>query len=145
MPSLRTFLRGSLMAGLAVLLSGCQTSDEPLETCTDRRAYQVPFDQLTDAQLRVEIARACGRVLIGFKEANASRGVDDRGAVLTSAATISTMKQYLVDHDVQITWEGLSLPAVAATMDWSFTEVAALRRHPNIDYLEPVFSGNWAE
>src|SRR5690349_5994110 len=65
-------------------------------------------------------------------EANASRGVDDRGAVLTSAATISTMKQYLVDHDVQITWEGLSLPAVAATMDWSFTEVAALRRHPNI-------------
>jgi hypothetical protein len=104
------------------------------------RAYTEPWAELTDEQLNVEISRACGRVLIGFKEAERARGVDETGLSLTSAETVLRMKQLLRQLDVTIEHE-YDLPAVSARLHPRGDLIVTLRHHPHVDYLEPVFPG----
>jgi hypothetical protein len=124
-------------------LAGCNSSAAPREmSCAGTRAFSQPWHELTDAQLAIEIDRACGRVLIGFKEEGAVRGVDSHGRNLTSAETVSRMKTELATRGITVEGTSSLLPYVRAQMS-ALDAVSALRHHRNIDYLEPLFAGEW--
>lgn len=93
--------------------------------------------------LTAEIARAEGRVSIGFKEAGAERGVDLRGNVLVSPAAVQRTKERLTELGIAVEHEYRLTPAVVARMPIKLEMVSVLRTHPNVDYLEPVLPGNW--
>lgn len=93
--------------------------------------------------LVAEIARAEGRVFIGFKEADAERGVDARGNVLVSPVTVERMKERLAALGIAVEHEYGLTPAVVAHMPVNPGLVSVLRTHPNVDYLEPVLPGDW--
>lgn len=94
----------------------------------------------------MEIDRACGRVFVGFKEEGAIRGVDPQGRSLTSAETVARMTTYLGEREITIQWAGVDLPHVSARMSARLDLVTELRRHPNVDYLEPIFPGaRWGQ
>jgi hypothetical protein len=136
--------RALVCLGFLALASGCNASVDATEPqCTDTRLFSQPWDELSDAELRVEIARACGRVFVGFKEEGPARGVDPQGRNLTTAETVNRMKRYLVERGVTIEWQGGDLPHVSARMPTHLQLVRELRRHPNVDYLEPIFPGTF--
>lgn len=127
-----------------LFLASCSTGrivDSNCDPQTATRRYSAPWAELTEAQLREEVERACGRVSIGFKEAEAARGVDEQGRVLTAPGTVARMKAYLVNLGVALELEYELLPAVVARMPARQELVAELRSHPNVDYLEPAFPG----
>ena len=134
------------LASLAAL-AGCHavlaTADM---SCVQTRAFSKPWHDLSDAELRIEIDRACGRVFVGFKEEGSIRGVDPQGRSLTSAETVARMKSHLVEREITIEWAGIDLPHVSARMTARLELVTELRRHPNVDYLEPIFPGTrWGQ
>lgn len=94
-------------------------------------------------ELTAELARAEGRALIGFKEADAERGVDSRGNVLVSPATVRRIKERLAELGIAIEHEYRLTPTVAARVPIRLQMVSVLRAHPNVDYLEPVAPGDW--
>ncbi len=81
------------------------------------------------------------RVMIGFKDAGARRGVDAQGRVLASAASVAAGKALLRTRALTIDYEFRSTPGVIATIDAAL--VPTIRRHPNVDYLEVSTSGSW--
>jgi hypothetical protein len=134
-----------VLASLAVT-AGCSafllvSPDSPDASCVETRAFSKPWHDLSDAELRTEIDRACGRVFVGFKEEGATRGVDLQGRSLTSAETLARMKAHLTESDITIEWAAIDLPHVSARMSPSLALVTELRRHPNVDFLEPIFPG----
>jgi subtilisin family serine protease len=107
---------------------------------TDRRNTR--WWKMTDAELAQAVESAGGRVFIGFKEASAEGGVDNRGRVLTSAGVVRSIKEHLRSLNVAIEWESKSsMPMVGAKIPVAL--VASLRAHPNIDYIEPIFPGKF--
>ena len=115
-------------------------------SCTRTRAFDKPWQELSDAELRIEIERACGRVFIGFKEEGTLRGVDPQGRSVTGAETVARMKAYLAEREITIEWSAIDLPAVSARMPAQLTLVSEVRGHPNVDYLEPIFPGTrWGQ
>jgi hypothetical protein len=54
---------------------------------------------------------------------------------------VARMKSFLTGRGVEIQWEGRDLPHVSGWMPARLALVRELRRHPNVDYLEPVFPG----
>ena len=87
-----------------------------------------------------QMIRAGGnRALIGFKEANATDGVDSYGRVLTRSATTAGVRDLLRSLGVTLQYEFKNLPAVVAVIPPSI--VPALLANPNIDYVEPVGIG----
>ena len=134
----------------ALILASCLASSCASESVLDgactsspTRQYSGDWHRLSDTQLRVEIGRACGHVFVGFKEAGAVRGVDPQGANLTSSETVSQMTRYLVDRGVTLEWQSANLPHVSGRMAPRLDLVRELRRHRNIDYLEPIFPGSF--
>jgi hypothetical protein len=83
-------------------------------------------------------------VSIGFKEAGSARGVDAAGRNVTSEQTTQAMKGFLVARGVRLTWQASTLPGVAGYLPLRLELVRELRRHPNVDYLEPAITGTWA-
>ena len=132
---------------LFAALTGCNpvlaTTDM---SCVQTRAFSKPWHELSDDELRIEIDRACGRVFVGFKEEGAVRGVAPQGHSLTSAETVARMKSHLVEREITIDWAGIDLPHVSARMAARLELITELRRHPNVDYLEPIFPGTrWGQ
>lgn len=125
------------------MINGCAAPDELTGPCTpvESREFTEPWNQLSDAELYSEIVRACGHVFVGFKEASAPRGVDSFGVNLTSPATVASMKQYLLDRGFTFEWVSSDLPHGSGRIPLSQRLVSEVRRHSNIDYLEPIFPG----
>lgn len=96
-----------------------------------------------DAQLWAAIVQVDGRVSIGFKEANAARGVDATGRNVTSVETAHAMKRLLLSRGMTFSWQSSGQAAVSGRLPLDLALVAELRRHPNIDYLEPHSYGTW--
>jgi hypothetical protein len=133
------------LAGLGGFAAGDTTrpiasAEQSCEWSVARPTFDLAWHALTDQQLYVETRRTCGHVLIGFKEAGAARGVDEKGAALTSAATVASMKAFLHELKVVVDYE-YDLPAIAARIQPSLELIRLLRHHPNVDYLEPNFPG----
>lgn len=134
-----------MLASLAAM-AGCSafllvSPDSPDASCVGTRAFSKPWHELSDAELRSEIDRACGRVFVGFKEEGATRGVDLQGRSLTSVETVARMKVHLAERNITIEWAAIDLPQVSARMSPELALVTDLRRHPNVDFVEPLFSG----
>src|SRR6266567_895822 len=101
-----------------VIISACRSSERLTAICdpaTATRQFTAPWAELSDSELRIEIERACGRVFIGFKEADAVRGVDPQGRNLTTQETVTRMKQYLIERGITVQWAA-DLPHVTARM-----------------------------
>ena len=97
----------------------------------------------TDGQLWSAIVNVDGLVSIGFKESNAPRGVDETGRNVTSAETSHAMKRLLLSRGMVFSWQTNN--HVSGRMPLSLKLVSELRRHPNIDYLEPYTFGTYLE
>jgi hypothetical protein len=97
---------------------------------------------MNDAELAAAVDSAGGRVFVGFKDPDASAGVDEQGRVLASNASIVAGKAYLQKLDIVITWEPVDMPHVAARMPGKL--VSQVRANPYIEYIEPIFPGTYA-
>lgn len=108
-------------------------------------ARLTPVSELSDEELTVAIANAARDIVfIGFKEADALRGVDEHGQVLCSEETEASMKAWLREQGIEITREPVFLPAVLARMPAKLEIVKRVRHHPNVDYLEPNTAGEYS-
>lgn len=90
------------------------------------------------------ISNANGKVSIGFKETGSGYGVDPQGRNVTSDETVATMRQLILSRGVEVSYDFKFIPAVIGRIPLSPALVAELRRHPNVDYLEPDVGGTWA-
>ncbi|HET9983410.1 MAG TPA: hypothetical protein VFQ38_07475 [Longimicrobiales bacterium] len=125
-------MRFAIMAFATLLLAaGCRS--EPTAA---------PASQLSPKALAVAINQEGGRAFVGFKEANATVGVDERGRVLVSAETVARMKEYLRGLGLEVLREW-DKPFVVVRMNASESLVSALLSHPNIQYVEPIVPGKW--
>ena len=127
---------------LLSLLAACAQAPTQTAECEPQQSTATaPWNQLSDAQLHAEIQRACGRVFLGFKEADASRGVDEQGRSITSAETVARMKSYVLERGFTVEHEYQLIPTVAGRIPTRLDLVTELRSHPNIDNIEPLFPG----
>lgn len=101
------------------------------------RHERSPYDRFSDAELAAIIEAYDRIVMVGFKEAEAEAGVDDEGRSTTSKETVERMKEWIQEQGGTITREWSLTPGVTATMRGEPELVGVIRRHPNIDYLEP--------
>lgn len=107
-------------------------------------ARETPWAQMSDEELTQAIAHATRDIVgIGFREADADRGVDENGRVLCSEETEAEMKAWLVEQGISIEREPLYLPAVWATMPADLDLVRQIRYHPNVDYMFPNTTGEY--
>lgn len=106
----------------------------------EQQVFVGPWRSLSDTDIAAVLADNDGRAFVGFKEADASRGVDELGQNLTSQETFDRMKQWLREQGVAITREFL-LPHVSATIEANTELVSRIRGHENVDYLEPILPG----
>lgn len=127
----------------AVLLNG-QGSDCPKNLTAEDFNSPVrisAWDSCSDVELTALIHDAQERAFIGFKEANADRGVDEKGRVLVSDETIEQMKAYVQTLGVTIRSNHDDAPYISATVPAKLSLISHIRNHPNIDYLEPIIPG----
>jgi subtilisin family serine protease len=94
---------------------------------------------MSDAELESAIEEAQGRVMIGFKDAYRTDGVDNSGRVLASATAKVAGLALLREANATVNYEFQRMPAVVATVD--ARSVSDIRHHPNVDYLEPASAG----
>jgi len=101
-----------------------------------RSRWDAPWWNMSDAELADSIEVHGGRVYIGFKERGAQGGVDDWGRVLVSHATAAQGKGAVRAFGLSFEYESILTPTVVATIPRALVPV--IRRHPLVDYLEPV-------
>ncbi|HUF29777.1 MAG TPA: S8 family serine peptidase [Gemmatimonadaceae bacterium] len=94
---------------------------------------------MSDAELASKISEAGGRVFIGFKDPGLVGGVDERGRVRASAASVVAAKAELRALGVAIVFEFIDMPTVVARM--SAALLPQLRQNPLVEYIEPIFPG----
>ncbi len=94
---------------------------------------------MSDEDLRGEVERANNLVFIGFKEAEQVEGVDGRGRVLVSDATVLLGKEAVRNTGATFRFEFDDMPSMAAVIDPA--DLSELRRNPVIEYIEPVTTG----
>ena len=123
------------------LLAACRGDAPTAPACSDTSGRGVAVDCLSDRALFAQIVDVGGEVMIGFREAGALRGVSVTGQNVTRPETRARMTALLQEAGVQIRWQAQHTPAVAGVMPLDRALVTALRRHPNVDYLEPVGRG----
>jgi hypothetical protein len=104
------------------------------------RSYWAAF---TNDELASLIAKWDNVVMIGFKEEDASRGVDEQGRVLVLEETVNRMTKWVQEQGVTITREFVFLPGVVGTMPAKAELVGKIREHKNIDYLEAAPPGGF--
>ena len=138
-----TLIRPLFIVLVAATIAGCSESPLGVECRAARRGDELSsrYSCLSDQQLLTEITRVDGRVSIGFKEAGAVRGVDATGRNLTSDETKHATKQLLLQRGMTFTWQASGIPAVSGRIPLRLRLISDLRRHPNIDYLEPASFG----
>lgn len=100
-----------------------------------------PWRRMSDADLAAKVAGAHGRVFIGFKDPDATAGVDEIGRVLASRSSIAAAKALLRQQGIPLEFEFIDMPAVVARIP--ATAVTGLRHHPLIEYIEPIFPGTY--
>lgn len=128
---------------LLVMTAACLEEPTISAGCTPRPSQAAgAWRGLSDAELLAEVERACGRVFIGFKEADAARGVNEQGESTTSPETVVRMKSFVRERGVAIELEYELMPTIAGWMPARLDLVAALRQHPNVDVIEPIFPGS---
>lgn len=127
---------------VAAVIAGCsvETPLEPDCIPDSRSAYACH----TDAALLELIVGVDGRVSVGFKETGATYGVDPKGQNVTSDETTHAMKRLLLERGMDVRWQSVFIPAVSGRIPLRPELLAELRRHPNIDYIEPDVGGTWA-
>lgn len=101
---------------------------------SDRKAS--PWRKLSDDALANAVVGRAGEVMIGFKDSEASDGVDNYGRVMASVAAVGRGRAFLASVGAAVDYEFPSFPVVHARVSRAL--VAAIRHHPNIDYIEPV-------
>lgn len=135
-----------LGTALAAALAAC--SDQPVQPAgapasaalpASAQEHAAPWRGMTDAELAGHVARAGGRVFIGFKELGAARGVDARGRVLVSEATVGRAKADLRARGLELEREYRLTPTVVARIPAHLVPV--LRKLPFVDVVEPIFPG----
>lgn len=94
---------------------------------------------MNDAELAAKVAEADGRVFIGFKDSEASAGVDETGRVLVSSASVAASKARLRALGLEFEIEFIDMPTVVTRIPSGL--VAELRANPLIEYIEPIFPG----
>ncbi len=136
----------TIVAVVAALLSGCVTESLTGSDCsTDGVEGRSAYACMPDLLLLSAIRAADGEVSIGFKEADQRVGVDPRGRVLTTDETAHAMKRLLLARGMTFSWQASRIPAVSGSLPLSAELLRELRRHPNIDYIEPATSASvWA-
>jgi hypothetical protein len=100
-----------------------------------------PWRRMSNAELIAKVTEAGGRVFVGFKNPDAAQGVDERGRVLAASNAVSLGKASLRSMGAQVELEFKKTPVVVASM--SPAMVAALRRSPYVEYVEPIFPGEY--
>lgn len=138
--------RSTLLAWFlaATTIAGC--ANEPLEPSCAVPGGETSRSSVacaSDRELLALIAKADGKVFVGFKEAGTNRGVDTLGNNLTSEVTTQAMMQLLRDRGMAISWRSKYIPAVAGVLPLRLELIAEIRRHPNVDYLEPSPPGTF--
>ena len=130
---------------LAVAMVSCrQALSDPAPSSVRDPA---PSSEQTAALLVQKIqTQGRGTATVGFKEAGQARGVDPKGQVLVHADTVQRMVRELVARGFTIVDQFQLIPAVVVTMppgdaNAVLDAVAALLRHPNIDYVEANTQG----
>lgn len=134
----------------SLLLVGCSDlppapSANPLpvvslaEQPVGRSRMDTPWRLMSDTELAGKIAEASGRVFIGFKDPGTAMGVDERGRVRTTGASVALAKEHLLALGIQITFEFVDMPTVVAQMPAAL--LSQVRHHPLIEYVEPIFPG----
>jgi hypothetical protein len=139
---------GQSLVLLAEPLAAGECSPQPVRLSVTSGAQDTawlrsPFDSLSDAEFTALIADLDGRVLIGFKEADAAQGVDETGHSITSVETVKRMKDWVRQQGMTIFFEYTLTPTIAATMAADVELVARVRGHENVDYLEPDMVGEY--
>jgi hypothetical protein len=86
----------------------------PIRVRTDPDRKDTPWRKMSDAALAAAVDEKQGRVAIGFKDAQATDGVDNRGAVLASPAARTEGLALLRTGGVRIMHEFRRIPAVIA-------------------------------
>lgn len=128
---------------LAVTVSACSDPLLPGTVVPDRDEQEssrgAPWRQMTDAELAAKITDAGGRVFIGFKDPDSAAGVDEAGRVLASPSSVAAGKAELRAVGIEILFEFSDMPMVVAQM--SAALLPAIRRHPLVDYVEPILPG----
>lgn len=149
------------VATVAVGVDGC--SDEPVSVTNDaigpeiapqlvhealqrttqesRSRRDTPWWTMSDNDLQDSVAAAGGRVLIGFKEVDALAGVDEYGRVLAGTHVRAEGRELLEANGALDIRPFRLMPGAEATIDPAV--VGVLRRHPLVDYIEPVTEGTW--
>jgi hypothetical protein len=102
-----------------------------------------PWSELSTQELAALIQDANGRVFVGYKETNATSGVDGKGNNMTSDSTVQHMTALLLQHGAMIEWSYELIPAVVAHIPTDVAFLTMLRDHPNVEYVEPIFGGQW--
>ena len=146
------FARSEVQAGEPLIViaqpaTGESVVRQPLLVRTSsggrQQTFVSPWDGQTDKELTVAIAQWGGRAFIGFKEADARRGVDEHGFNITSSATVERMKQWVREQGMTITLEYQLTPTVVVLMAPDEQLVSRIRHHENVDHLEPVTVGSY--
>lgn len=104
-----------------------------------RGRMDTPWRRMSDTELASKISEASGRVFIGFKDPGTAMGVDERGRVRTTAASVALAKEQLLALGIQISFEFIDMPTVVARMPAAL--LSEVRQHPLIEYVEPIFPG----
>ncbi len=108
----------------------------------DRDRKDTPWQRMTDAELIEAVRAADGHVMIGFKDALATDGVDNQGRVLATTAAAAEGLAFLRGLDVRIGYTFQRIPAVTATITPELAET--IRHNAYIDYIEPAVQGRLA-
>ena len=58
---------------------------------------------------------------------------------------LAVWAQYLLDRQIELEWAARLLPSVVARMSSEIDLIKEIRPHPNVDYLEPIFPGEFLE
>jgi subtilisin family serine protease len=107
------------------------------------RRDDTPWRRMTGAELSAKVAEAGGRVFIGFKNPEASAGVDEAGRVLVSPANVAAAKTMLRGLGLDFEIEFVDMPTVVTRIGSAF--VPQLRADPLIEYIEPIFPGTYSQ
>lgn len=138
---LRTSSAVFLCAASSVLAS-CSLESPVAPECVGNTRSAVACH--SDAALLEMIAGVNGRVSIGFKESGTAYGVDPDGRNVTTAETTIAMTQLVIERGVEVSYQFNRLPAVIGRIPLNAKLIGDLRRHPNVDYLEPDTFGTFS-
>ena len=108
---------------LSAILSPCNDLTPPTQSSFSSRPsftqqrrgpsrMDTPWRRMSDTELAAKISEAGGRVFIGFKDPQASAGVDETGRVLATPASVTSAKAQLRALGIRIEFEFSDMPSV---------------------------------